>query len=214
MTKATAVITEPEALTRAAFRVLLESRCELCIVREAGTAEQLIAALEGHPADLLFTELELPDAESSELIRRVRRQAPAMRVLVLTSRNDGYSVRAALAAGASGYLSKNAELSDLQEGVQKVLAGERYVTPSLAHHAVERRRTVRDERIVLSPRQREVLRMLGRGRSTKEIAAQLGLSHKTVETHRARLMHALGLSSTHALVHFAVRHAMQDAQED
>lgn len=210
MSNATAVLVDSQALTRTAFKQLLEQHCDLQIVAECTREDEVSAALAACKPQILVTELELPGASGLSMINAVKTAHPALRVLILTSLTDGYNVRAALAAGAMGYISKSDGLADLINAVKQMRAGASYVSPSLSHHSVERRRGARNERVVLSPRQREVLRMLAAGSSTKDIAVQMGVSHKTVETHRARLMQALGLKGANALVHFAVRNALRD----
>lgn len=205
---------DPQLLVRAGLRQLLEKISGVNIVGEAADGRELLDQIVGLHPQVVICELALPEVSGLDIVRRVVRHMPDVRVLFLSAQTDPGQVRAAIKAGAAGFLSKFAEPVELELAVRAVARGQTYLSPSISRHAIERRRAPRgEEQIVLSPRQREVLRLIGRGKSTKEIAALLGIGSKTVETHRFRLMQALGLPNTHALVHFAVK-ALVDAGDE
>ena len=134
-----------------------------------------------------------------------------MRVLLLSTQIDSAQVQSALKAGVLGFVSKAGDPAELEIALRAVTNGNPYLSPHFARFAIDRRRSRQDAHSVRLPtRQREVLQMLGRGKTTKEIASLLGLSVKTVETHRARLMQALDLNNINALLHYAVRHEVED----
>ncbi len=205
---------DPQTLVRAGLRQLLETIDGVHVVAEADDGRRLLDQVIALRPQLVVTELSLPEISGLEALKRITRHLPDVRVLILSSLTDSAHVRSALKAGAAGFLSKSAEPAELDLAVRAISRGQTYLSPSVSHHAIERRRAHREtESVVLSQRQREVLRLIGRGKSTKEIASLLGIGNKTVETHRARLMQALSLSNTHALMHFAVKTVLDAADE-
>jgi DNA-binding NarL/FixJ family response regulator len=205
---------DPQTLVRAGLRHLLETIDGVHVVAEADDGRQLLDQVIALRPQLVVTELSLPEVSGLEALKRISRHMPDVRVLILSYLTDSAHVRSALKAGASGFLSKSADPAELDLAVRAIARGQTYLSPSVSHHAIERRRAHRNtESVVLSQRQREVLRLIGRGKSTKEIASLLGIGNKTVETHRARLMQALSLSNTHALMHFAVRTVLDGSDE-
>lgn len=205
---------DPQTLVRAGLRQLLETIDAVHVVAEAEDGRQLLDHVIALRPHLVVTELSLPEISGLEALKRISRHMPDVRVLILSSLTDSAHVRSALKAGAAGFLSKSAEPAELDLAVRAIARGQTYLSPSVSHHAIERRRAHREtESVVLSQRQREVLRLIGRGKSTKEIASLLGIGNKTVETHRARLMQALSLSNTHALMHFAVKTVLDASDE-
>jgi DNA-binding NarL/FixJ family response regulator len=133
-------------------------------------------------------------------------------VLVLSEQQEGSQVRAALKAGAAGYLSKHGDAAELALALKAVMRRQTYLSPGVADRVVGQRRSARAEDSVTLPRrQQQVLRLIARGRSTKEIAQLMGISSKTVETHRARMMETLGLHGTNALMRYAIRNGLEGA---
>jgi DNA-binding NarL/FixJ family response regulator len=147
----------------------------------------------------------LPDISGLSLTQKIRRHFPRVGLVFLLSAEDPAQVRAALTAGASAFLSRFSELLELELALRAHAKGQIYISPSVSRKVIERRGKRADSSGILTRRQREVLRLVGRGKTTKEIAQVLGLSAKTVETHRARMMQTLGLRGINALTHFAVR---------
>jgi len=180
---------------------------------ERQAADHLDAVVAQVP-QLVITELSLPHVSGLEATKRIIRHLPRTRVLIVSSQIETLHVRSAFRNGATGFLSKTAEPIELEVAFTALLRGQTYVSPSVSRQALDRRRNERqDDSVVLSQRQRQVLRLIGRGKSTKEIADLLGIGAKTVETHRARLMQSLGLRNGYALVHFAVRAGVELSDE-
>jgi DNA-binding NarL/FixJ family response regulator len=205
---------DPQTLVRAGLRQLLETIDGVHVVAESGDGRQLLDQVIALRPHIVVTELNLPEISGLEVLKRIVRHLPDVRVLVLSSSVESSHVRSALKAGAAGFLAKSAEPAELELAVRAVARGQCYLSPSVSHHAIERRRADREaQSVILSQRQREVLRLIGRGKSTKEIASLLGIGNKTVETHRARLMQALSLSNTHSLMHFAVKTVLEAVDE-
>ena len=199
------ILADPQTLVRAALRRLLESIAQVEVIGEAEDGRGVLDLVHARPADLVVSEFVLPDLGGCELAQQLRRYYPKTGVLFLSASQDAAHVRGALKCGAAGFLSKNSEPVELELALRACTRGQIYLSPCVSGKALEGRRAQRsDHGAVLTRRQREVLRMIGRGKSTKEIAQIMGLSTKTVETHRARLMQTLGLRGTSALMHFAV----------
>lgn len=201
------VLAEPLTLIRAALGRLIEANTRARVIGEAGDGQQLLEQTAKHRPDLVITDSALGNGMNGlEVLAQIRRHYPEVAVLLLSAQADAYLVRQALRLGALGCLSKTADLPELPLALQSVEKGQIYLSPCLAHFAFERRMASRqDEHVELTPRQRQVLQLIARGKSTKEIAALLGVSIKTVETHRMRLMQSLGLIGTNALMRFAIR---------
>lgn len=207
------ILADPQTLVRAALRRLFESIAQVEVAGEAEDGRGVLDLVQNRQADLVVCEFILPDLGGGELLQHLRRYYPKTGVLFLSASQDAAHVRAALKGGAAGFLSKNSEPLELELALRACARGQIYLSPCVSGKALEGRRGQRsDNGAVLTRRQREVLRMIGRGKSTKEIAQIMGLSAKTVETHRARLMQSLGLRGTSALTHFAVR-ALTQAPE-
>jgi DNA-binding NarL/FixJ family response regulator len=201
------ILGEQHTLVRAGLRRLVEERTGAEVIGEAGDGRTLLEiAIERQP-ELVMTEIDLPILSGFEVLAQLRRSHPEMRVLMLSRHRDGPYIHSALRGGACGYLIKDAEPAELELAMATLRRQQTYLSPSIAHNALERRANGAggDDRIVLTPRQREVLQFIARGRSTKEIAGLMGVSIKTVETHRARMMDSLGLYGTNALMRYAIR---------
>lgn len=158
-------------------------------------------------ADLVLLDLSLPGRSGIEVARELRALVPPVRTLILTMHSDTIFAIEALAAGASGFMLKQASGQELMRAIAAVLAGGTYVDPVIAHKIDAGETEGAAERsgdLLLTVRQREVLRLLALGRSTAEIARELGISTKAVEFHRSRIKHALGVSTTAAMISIAV----------
>jgi len=198
-------------LVRSGFRQVLES-AGLAVVASVATAVDAVAQLRTTPADVVVVGAVTRHGGATEA-REVRSCHPGTPVLVLGRSGDIVGVRAALAAGARGYLAlDDAEDGDLIDAVRRLAAGEMYLSPELA---VPSAPTVRPTSEVahqrLTERERQVLTLVARGRSNREIAVLLGLSANTIAVHRANLMKTLAVRKTAALVLYAVRHGLVTA---
>lgn len=204
------LLADPQPLVRAGLRMLMAQFRGVIVADEVGSAPELLEILAERPPDIVVTEMALQGGTAIDIARRINRHLPQVKVVYLSAQIDNAQVQAALRAGVLGFVSKAAEPAELEIALRAVAVGNPYLSPQLARFAIDRRRSRQDEpSVILPPRQREVLQLLGRGKSTKEIAALMGLSVKTVETHRSRLMQALELNNINALLHYAVRHEMQ-----
>jgi len=203
------LIADDHAVLRAGLRMLLEVQRDMAVAGEAGDgAEALQQARELQP-DVALMDLSMPGPHSGEVIREVLRACPQTRVLVLTMHDDPAYLASAMAAGAAGYVVKKVADSELLSAIRAVHAGRTFVdlTQSLdspMHGVSDKARDKAGRPKDLSQREREVLRLLAQGHSNQQIATQIKVSVKTVETYRTRLREKLGLKGRAELYRFAV----------
>jgi DNA-binding NarL/FixJ family response regulator len=197
---------DDHAVVRSGLRMLIDAEDGLETVAEAGNTRDAIFEVRKHKPDIVLMDVVLPDRNGIEATPDVLKEAPDARVLVLSMEDDPSYVREAFAAGAYGYVLKEAADSELVEALKQVAAGERYVHPALgARMAVaEAEASARAEEDPLSDREREVLRLLALGHTNQEIAKTLFISVRTAETHRAHIMQKLRLTTRAELVRYAL----------
>jgi len=204
------VIVDDHAILRAGLRRVLEAEPDIEVVGEAPSADRAVfEAISGQP-DVVLMDVMMPGKTGIEGMPAVLQAVPTAKVLVLSMQDDPRYVREAFAAGAAGYVLKEAADSEVVGAVRAVAAGERYVHPALgarliAAEAEEQRRAEQDP---LSEREREVLRLLALGHTNQEIAQTLYISVRTAETHRAHIMQKLRLTSRAELVRYALAEGM------
>jgi DNA-binding NarL/FixJ family response regulator len=198
------LLVDDHAVLRSGLRLLLEREPGLEPIGEAATAEEAVRALPRLSPDVVVIDVEMPGIGGLEGIALIRERAPDARVLVLSMHDEARDVRRAFDAGAHGYLPKAAADEDLVRAIRAVAAGERYVHPSLgaALAAPQAASGPIDE---LTARERDVLRLLALGHTNQEIAEQLVVSVRTVESHRAHVMTKLRVSTRAGLVGEALR---------
>lgn len=200
------VLAESQNLIRAGLRLLLQSHGEAEVVGETGDGQELLSLIGRLRPRAALVSVDLPVISGLDALGQIRRHYPEVAVLMLASRPDPGPVRNAMRNGAAGFLTLEAEPAELGLALRSIDKGQNYISPSISHLLLDRRDRLRKEDgAALTYRQRQVLTLIGKGRSTKEIAALLGVSVKTVETHRARLMQSLGLFGTNALMRTALR---------
>jgi two-component system, NarL family, response regulator NreC len=200
------LVVDDHAVVRSGLRRLLDAEEDIETVAEAPDADRAVFEAIEHKPDVVLMDLVMPRKGGIEGMPAVLQAVPAAKVLVLSMQDDPRYVREAFAAGASGYVLKEAVDTEVVQAVRAVAAGDRYVHPVLgarlvAAEAEERRRVEEDP---LSDREREVLRLLALGHTNQEIAKQLYISVRTAETHRAHIMQKLRLSSRSELVRYAL----------
>lgn len=198
-------------LLRSGLRRLLEAEADVEVVGEAGTLEDAVAVAVAKTPDVFIVDIGLPGGNGIEATRRIRLSSPETRVLILTMHEDVEYLRAAFAAGAVGYLLKEAAEVELLIAVRAIAAGKRYVHPTLGGVLID----VMPEPpelpaglSILSGRENDVLRLLALGYTNPEVAEQLHISVRTVETHRAHIQQKLGLRSRAELARFAQQEAL------
>lgn len=204
------VLCDDHAIVRAGLLALLEKERGIQVVGEAGSAQEVVRVVQAGKPDVVLLDLSLPGASGLSAIPELRAVAPSCRILVLSMHAAPESARSALRAGAHGYLVKGSGLSELLYAIRTVATGQRFVSRELLlcleHEPVPKHKMDDLER--LTPREREILQLIAEGHTNRQVAAKLGLSQKTVDTHRTNLMRKLDLHDAQSLTRFAVRHGL------
>lgn len=201
------LIADDHAVMRAGLRMLLESEEDLEVTAEAGDVAETIRKLKAYKPDVMLLDLHMPGGPSLEAIPEMKEASPDTRIVILTMQNSAGFVREALRAGALGYVTKEAADSELVEAVRLAVNNEPYLHPRLgAKLATEPFQDGPPDD--LSEREVEVLRLIALGHTNAEIAAQLFLSVRTVESHRAHIQQKLRLQTRAELVHYALEHKL------
>ena len=202
------VLVDDHALVRAGMRSLLGSMPQVEVVGEASSGEEALALARTALPDIVLMDIAMKGLTGLEAARRMREASPRSRVIILSMHSGEEYVLQALRAGAVGYLLKDAATGELELALRSVMRGESWFSPAVSRQVVEgyvQRVGGESAADVLTARQREVLRLVAGGKSTKEIAYDLNLSVKTVETHRAQIMERLGIRDVAGLVRYALR---------
>ena len=202
------VLADDHAVVREGLKALINGQSDMSVVGEAADGEAACRATEALRPDVLVMDLSMPLLGGAEATARVRRECPGVKVLALTVHEERVYLTQLLRAGASGYVLKRAVASELVHAVRIVASGGTYIDPAMAGSLVEGYLDRQDVATQpahgpLSDREREVLMRIARGYSNKEIAAELELSVKTVETYKARVAEKLGLRTRVAIVRYA-----------
>ena len=213
--KARLLIADDHSILLAGLRRLLGDTCEVVGTVEDGRA--LVAAAEQLKPDVIVLDISMPILNGLDAARQIKKSVPDVKLIFLTMHSSPTYATEAIKVGASGYLLKQSAVSELQQAIEAVLGGQTYLTPSITKPILDRmlqpdQTEIRKSLTDLTPRQREVLQLVGEGKSTKDIAALLNVSVKTVEFHKARLMEQLDLHSTPALIRFAIAEGLVSAE--
>ncbi len=223
MKKIHLMLVDDHEVVRVGLRTFLETQEDFETVAEANNGEAAIdAALKAHP-DVILMDITMPGMDGMEATRRLQSLCPDCRVLALTVHDDKQYFMQMLAAGASGYITKQAAADELVEAIHTIAQGNVYLQPALARFLLEDYQRLSrngasapntpngpaEEKViglnVLSQRERQVLEMVAHGSSNHEIGEQLDLSHKTIARHRERIMKKLNIHSRTELIKFAIR---------
>jgi DNA-binding NarL/FixJ family response regulator len=212
--KPTVVIVDDHELFRSGVRAELEGLVE--VVADAGTVEEAVAAIMREKPDVVLLDVHMPGGGGVEVIRQVANDRPAQRFLALSVSDAAEDVIAVIRAGARGYVTKSISGEELADAVRRVRDGDAVFSPRLAgfvldaFHGEIPEAEIDPELDQLTPREREVLRLIARGYLYKEIAQQLSISPKTVEAHVSAVLRKLQLSSRHELSRWAVERRLVD----
>lgn len=201
------LIADDHTIVRSGLRLLLEAEPDIDVIGEASDGAEALNLVEEHRPDLVLMDISMPGMDGLEATRQIKANWPEIKVLVLTMhRSDEYFFEM-LKAGASGYILKGAETSDLIQAVRVVGRGEVFLYPTMAQKLLKDYldfvRWGDGTGSSLSPREKEILRLLSEGCSSKEIAEKLVISPSTVHSHQSNLMTKLGLNSRHELIQYA-----------
>jgi len=200
------VLADDHAVVRSGLRMLLDSESDFEVVAEASDVDGARRYVRGHHPAVLVLDLNMPGGSSLDAIPMIREDAPETQIVILTMQDEPAFARHALSAGAIGYVLKEAADDELVEAIRRAAAGERYLNPRLgARLAAEPVPGPPDD---LSEREVDVLRLIALGHTNAEIAEQLYLSVRTVETHRAHIQQKLRLTTRAELVQYALQRAL------
>ena len=204
------LLADDHKILRQGLRTLLEQEEDIHIVGEADNGRSAVKLAGELAPDVVIMDVAMPDLNGIDATRRVIEAEPKTRVLALSMHSDGRYVKGMLQAGARGYILKDCAAEELTRAIRAVMAGQVYVSPGVTGTIVDDylrqlSATGVDEAATLTHREREVLQLLAEGGSTANIAAELHLSVKTIETHRKHIMDKLGLRSIAELTKYAIR---------
>jgi DNA-binding NarL/FixJ family response regulator len=204
MRRTKVLLADDHAIVAEGLATLLKGHFDL--VGTVGDGQLLLEAARKLRPDVIVADIAMPVLSGLEALRRLKAEGLDARVIFLTMHADAQLATEALRAGASGYVLKHSAGEELIRAIQEVVEGRVYLTPLLIKDVITTlTEPATQSAVQLTPRQREVLRLIAEGRRMKEIAATLQLSTRTVETHKYQMMHALGVDSTAALVRYAIQ---------
>jgi len=208
------LIADDHTLVRESLVGLLQSEGDVQVVAQASDGLETVEKAIATRPDVVVTDISMPRLNGIEVVRRLREALPDTRVLVLTMHQEDEYVLQAVRVGAAGYMVKDSAASELLTAVRALHAGRGYFGPQAAKALAEQlqhpERDLGDPYGQLTTREREVFHLLAEGLTTKEIARQLGISTKTAENHRARVLAKLGVRNTAELVRYALRKGLLD----
>jgi DNA-binding NarL/FixJ family response regulator len=205
MSKASLLLVDDHAIVRAGIRNALEMLPEIEIVGELGDGKALFAWLQESQPDFLLIDVTMPDFEPISDIGKIRASYPQMKILVISAYDDDVYVQGLLGLGVSGYHLKDQPLSDLRLAVQRILAGEKWLSSRLVERLVHLHDKPQEEN-PLTLRQKDMLRLLHQGFDNRQIALELGLSVKTVENHLTRLYKQINVRSRLEALNYVLQH--------
>ncbi len=212
MQKITVLIADDHAILRAGLKLLINAQADMEVVAEAPDGDQAVRAARNTSPQVALMDLTMPGSGGMGALEEIARCCPDTRVLILSMHDDPAYLRSVLAAGARGYVLKRAVDMELLAAIRAVHRGGVYVDPSLAHvfvqDALDKPATAdraSPSLKILSERERQVLKLVAQGYGSQEIAKQIVVSVKTVETYRARITEKLGLRTRHEIVRFAIQ---------
>ena len=211
------LLVDDHLLVRAGLRTLLEQMPGTEVVGEASNGREALDLIKAAPPDVVLMDITMAEMNGLVATAQIRHDFPQVRILMLSMHATKEYVTQALQAGASGYLLKDAAPTELELAIRSVMRGEKYLSPAVSTHVIadylqrttgsttSRADTAISSTTPLTLRQREILQLIAEGNTTKEIAAKLTLSVKTVETHRTQLMERLDIHDIAGLVRYAIR---------
>jgi DNA-binding NarL/FixJ family response regulator len=206
------LICDDHTLVRAGLRRLLDSFDGIEVVAEASSADEALLQTQQALPHIVLLDLSMPGRHGFDALAELRRVHPETAVVIMSMHDDALHVREALARGAIGFVVKDAAPAELEIAIRAAAAGRTFLSPRVSAPQLQGYRNGRrngqdgEDIEALPRRQREILLALGAGRTNKQIAAELGISVKTVETHRARMMESLGCRNASELLRIAMRH--------
>jgi len=215
-TRIRVIIADDHAVVRQGIRTVLEEIPGLAVLAEAGDGEEVLGLLAGHAPDLLVLDISMPRKTGLDVAKELRAQGSELPILILSMHDNPEYVLEAVRAGADGYILKDVGPAELREAVEAVADGREYYADRVTHQLSvalreelerERQRSKLDQ---LTGREREVLVRVAKGRTNREIAEEFGISPRTVETHRERVMAKLRIRTVAGLTRFVVENGLEE----
>lgn len=213
------LLADDHKLLRSGLKLLLQRQPDIVVVGEAADGEQTILLFEQLQPDILLLDLSMPNRDGIECLKEIKSRYPAAKVIALTMHEDESYIKQAMQAGASAYVHKSAADTDLFKAIEAVQAGEIYLSQQdsklLLTILLNKEQETIDKKapyVLLSPREREVLRLVAHGYSLAEVAERLSLSIKTVDTYKVRLMEKLKTTRKSELVSYALKYGLLSAE--
>jgi DNA-binding NarL/FixJ family response regulator len=211
MQKITVLLADDHTVVRRGLRSLLQTESDIEVVGEAETGRQAVQLAVTLKPDVVLMDIAMPMLNGLEATRQITKLVPATRVLILSSYNDDEYVHELTEAGGAGYLLKQADFTDIVRAIREAKKGNAFYSPAISRRLTDRYREtivggvlVRKRTDLLTSRELEVLQLIAEGESNKQIAAELGISVKTVERHRQRLMDKLAIHDIAGLTRYAI----------
>lgn len=203
-------IADDHPLLRQGLRQIIETESNFIIAGEAGDGETALRLIEAQPPQIAVIDVDMPQMNGFELVGEIRRRKIAVEIVFLTMHSEEAIFSRAIDAGAKGYVLKDSAATDIVSALKSVAKGSAFVSPTLTHFLLNRRRQTEELRNEnpsldqLTPTERRVLKLIADDMTSKEIGAQLFISHRTVDTHRANIAKKLKIHGSFALLKFAV----------
>lgn len=216
------LLADDHALVRAGIRMLIQGLPGFQVIAETGDGQEAVRLARQLDPDIALLDLSMPGLNGLDATVRIVRECPAIRVVALSMHTAENYVLEALRAGAVGYVVKDAAVEELEQALNAVSAGERFLSPAVSRHVLQgylrlaKGETTPEPRPTvdqLTPRQREILQLIAEGRSTRDIAERLSISIKTVETHRAQIMQRVDIHDVAGLTRYAIRAGLIEAED-
>jgi DNA-binding NarL/FixJ family response regulator len=211
MKQITVLLAEDHMIVREGLRALLEAEGDIAVVGEAQTGRQAVQLAKRLRPEVVVMDIAMPLLNGLEATRQIRKAVPATKVLILSAHSDDEYIRQVVLLGAAGYLIKQSSADLLSKAIREVQKGNLFFSPSIAdrlrsfyEESPDGGRVLKKKNVALSSREVEVLRLIAEGKANKQVAAELGISIKTVEKHRQHLMSKLDLHDTAGLTRYAI----------
>ena len=204
------LVADDHAVVREGVKRIVADTSDLVVAGEASQGHEVLSQVAAWTYDVVLLDISMPGRSGLEVLQQLKREYPALSVLVFSMHPENQYALRAFKAGASGYLTKDSIPEELVAAIRKIVRGGRYVSPSLAEYLVVEVTTGSDKPLhaSLSDREYQVLGLLASGKTVTEIANGLSLSVKTVSTHRSRILEKMHMKTNAELIHYAIRHRL------
>jgi DNA-binding NarL/FixJ family response regulator len=203
-------IADDHGIVRKGMKQILSRTPDIEVTGEASTGQEALEKIWANNFDVVILDISLPGRNGLDILKQIKIHKPKLPVLILSMYpEEQYAVRV-FKAGAAGYLTKESERSELIEAIRRIAQGKKYITPALAERLADELEPGADKALhdKLSDREYHLLCLIARGKNTRDIAAELSLSIKTIGTHRASLLDKMGMKSNAELTHYAIQHKL------